>query len=149
MDFALTDYHTQLNSDDWRPSNPYIYPIVSSTPTILNATFKDALGNTIGNSSMSYAFGTELNGDFSLDASTPFSSIDISWDAGSVTIIQDGGRYGQFFGFEKSYGNLLTANNFSYTQAVAVPEPETYAMMLAGLGMLGFTARRKKINQPA
>lgn len=25
-----------------------------------------------------------------------------------------------------------------------IPEPETYAMMLAGLGMLGFTAKRKK-----
>lgn len=26
-----------------------------------------------------------------------------------------------------------------------VPEPETYAMLLAGLGLLGFTARRKKL----
>jgi hypothetical protein len=26
----------------------------------------------------------------------------------------------------------------------AVPEPETYAMLLAGLGMLGAVARRKK-----
>ena len=26
----------------------------------------------------------------------------------------------------------------------AIPEPETYAMMLAGLGLLGFTARRRK-----
>ena len=26
----------------------------------------------------------------------------------------------------------------------AVPEPETYAMILAGLGMLGFIARRRK-----
>jgi len=31
---------------------------------------------------------------------------------------------------------------FYYTQAI--PEPETYAMMLAGLGMLGFVARRRK-----
>lgn len=28
----------------------------------------------------------------------------------------------------------------------AVPEPETYALLLAGLGLLGFTARRSKIR---
>jgi hypothetical protein len=26
----------------------------------------------------------------------------------------------------------------------AIPEPETYAMMLAGLGLLGFVARRRR-----
>ncbi|MBS0496347.1 MAG: FxDxF family PEP-CTERM protein [Proteobacteria bacterium] len=31
-------------------------------------------------------------------------------------------------------------------QITAVPEPETYAMLLAGLGLLGFAARRKKSN---
>lgn len=40
------------------------------------------------------------------------------------------------------YGNTNTV--FTVTNIAAVPEPETYAMMLAGLGMLGFSARRKK-----
>ena len=26
----------------------------------------------------------------------------------------------------------------------AVPEPETYAMLLAGLGLIGFSARRRQ-----
>ena len=35
------------------------------------------------------------------------------------------------------------------TSITAVPEPETYAMMLAGLGLLGFAARRRKQAQAA
>jgi hypothetical protein len=33
--------------------------------------------------------------------------------------------------------------------AAPVPEPETYGMMLAGLGVLGFLARRRKSAKPA
>jgi len=43
---------------------------------------------------------------------------------------------------------LAIANEVSNTTTVyqltaAVPEPETYAMLLAGLGLVGFMARRK------
>ena len=31
----------------------------------------------------------------------------------------------------------------------AIPEPETYAMLLAGLGLLGFAARRRKLKEAA
>lgn len=38
-------------------------------------------------------------------------------------------------------------DNFSVT--AAIPEPETYAMLLAGLGLLGFAARRRKLKEAA
>ncbi len=38
------------------------------------------------------------------------------------------------------------AVNFS-PAAAPIPEPETYAMMLAGLGLMGFVARRRKQKQ--
>lgn len=37
----------------------------------------------------------------------------------------------------------------SINVAAAIPEPETYAMMLAGLGLMGFIARRRKKNAVA
>jgi len=36
--------------------------------------------------------------------------------------------------------DYVFVDNFA---VAAVPEPETYAMLLAGLGLLGFTMRRK------
>lgn len=33
--------------------------------------------------------------------------------------------------------------SFGYEYILAVPEPETYAMLLAGLGLIGFSARRR------
>jgi hypothetical protein len=42
----------------------------------------------------------------------------------------------------------------SFTPTTPVPEPETYALMLAGLGLLGFVSKRgkmgdKKVSCPA
>ena len=44
--------------------------------------------------------------------------------------------------FEAGAGGALLA--ITSIQIAVVPEPETYAMMLAGLGLLGFMARRRK-----
>ena len=49
-------------------------------------------------------------------------------------------------------GNKLSSASGGYSGTIttnpvaAIPEPETYAMMLAGLGLLGFSARRRNKN---
>lgn len=37
-------------------------------------------------------------------------------------------------------------DNINFDQVAVVPEPETYAMLLTGLGLVGFMARRRKQN---
>lgn len=51
--------------------------------------------------------------------------------------------------FEDLYNGPFDYNDlsFSFSNTIAaVPEPETYAMFLAGLGLVGFFARRRKQN---
>lgn len=49
--------------------------------------------------------------------------------------------YELIIGGVKDKSGASYAGNFSVS---AVPEPETYAMLLAGLGLIGFSARRRK-----
>lgn len=65
----------------------------------------------------------------------------------------------RFVRFEFLDTRLEGSNNDAYLDAaylklsediaMAVPEPETYAMMLAGFGLLGFVLRRGKQALPA
>lgn len=55
-------------------------------------------------------------------------------------------------GLDSSYSYFLSSDgsNLAFNVAIApVPEPETYALMVAGLGFLGFTARRRKMRHTA
>lgn len=49
------------------------------------------------------------------------------------------------YAFELSGSNPLGGQYTGQVAIAAVPEPETYAMLLIGLGLLGFTARRRNI----
>lgn len=87
----------------------------------------------------------------------------LSNPAGSVTVggsTSDGGMPGEMRYLYSSGVDPLTLTtawsggeglNMQYSANFAnpVPEPETYAMLLAGLGLLGFAARRRKQKEAA
>lgn len=75
-------------------------------------------------------------------------------DYSPVTILGSGGTHSTFtpglthngpisirFGYNDWNVGI---DNINFDQVTAVPEPETYAMLLAGLGLIGFMARRRK-----
>jgi hypothetical protein len=47
---------------------------------------------------------------------------------------------------DASGADLAFVTNSAQVNVAAVPEPESYAMLLAGLGLMGLIARRKKQN---
>jgi len=123
----------------------------SFTSTISNADSSDSTGLTWCNAGCSYTetlrTGDTLTGLFSLTNLAP-SNGGVSY-SGLLNITGGTGLFagatgsGTFSAFDKD--GLTTDHNLSFT-VTSVPEPETYAMMLAGLGLMSFVARRRKEN---
>jgi hypothetical protein len=66
--------------------------------------------------------------------------------AGSFAAVLSSGNYFIVVnGVANEFGNLQPKYNLTLN-AVPVPEVETYVLMLAGLGVLGFLAKRRKHN---
>jgi len=96
----------------------------------------DLAGNQRGDVAdiVTVAFGSASQ-DFSRNSSDPFQSFSLNFTPAGDALYQ--------FGFQDNSNDNIGAllDNVSIS---AVPEPETYAMLLAGLGLLGFMARRRK-----
>jgi hypothetical protein len=112
----------------------------------VDSEYQPIISNVVGDTVVSVVDGGGPTGifDFRFDLTGSqqerlTANETVSWDATfsqPVTLTSDS--------FALHVQGLTTEQGGSawYT-ATPVPEPETYAMMLAGLGMLGFTARRK------
>lgn len=107
----------------------------------VRATSSDGWSLTLANTTSASAFSIAGYVD-------PFSCCSPVDPAAMLAAAQAIGSYG----FADSSINLAydlgaIANghsvSFGYEYILAVPEPETYAMLLAGLGLIGFSARRR------
>jgi hypothetical protein len=72
---------------------------------------------------------------------TSVVQFDLEFIAGSTQAVTDFSHTGRLF-IDVPGGSFTTESGIMS----AVPEPETYAMFLAGLGLMGFVTRRRKIS---
>jgi len=167
---ATVDTYGDLLAGSYQPSEPFATMTYTNIGNVysftlsafdLDAIFTDGsfigaiavdaasqpiISNVVGDTVVSVADGGGPTGifDFRFDMTGPqqnrlTANETVSWDATfsqATTLTSDS--------FALHVQGLTTEQGGSawYT-ATPVPEPETYAMMLVGLGMLGFTAKRK------
>jgi hypothetical protein len=83
--------------------------------------------------------------DYSLVLATGVPSFNDDWTPGVSFSVSAGGSLS--FMLASTDADQFYVSGMTVT--AAIPEPETYAMLLAGLGLLGFAARRRKQKEAA
>jgi hypothetical protein len=123
-----TNHHTEIDSLGSSAVNESAFQL--AVWEIVNESNENSYSLTNGAFRVSNATGSALAQDWlsELDGTAPISAYTASiWTVQSMI---------------SGYGHAQDVVTFSSVQT-PVPEPETYAMMLVGLGLLGFSARRK------
>lgn len=131
------DAYIQAMGFDYNPD-----PVVPPTSTFVSSNLGGVSTVWTGNG------GQGLGGIYEIDFKTVFGmnspgrlqqNDNVTWDISGLGASTLAGMYIRT-------GFVTPGDNRWAKYVTVVPEPETYAMVLAGLGLLGFTARRRRNN---
>lgn len=151
---ALTSLSSHATNTNWGSHDLLESSLGLTSGGLVFDTFTFSLASTSSVASSVSSVGTFAPATYSLfnlgadglvgtadDSATPYA-----WTFGGAPTVHTvtlgaGSYYYAVLGFAPSTA-AYSIN--SAATAVPVPEPETYAMLLAGLGVVGFVARRRK-----
>lgn len=111
--------------------------ISTSVDTVFESTVVDSGGALLNQMDFLHTFSGGGNGQ----ADPTFQSLNIADAAGSYNLTQNVSDFLWGLGTNGTHGAEIIPTSMTIT---AVPEPESYALMLAGLSAVGFVARRRK-----
>ncbi|HZV99746.1 MAG TPA: PEP-CTERM sorting domain-containing protein [Methylophilaceae bacterium] len=140
---TLTNPATAISLETFDRDTRRAFNILSEilVPSVFSANYFNASGESVGSDTFSM---DGLLGSFHGENSTQFSSVVISWQTGTGLFLQnedpfcDGGP-GCPPTVEVVAPLLLGISLFGFSNPI--PEPETYALMVAGLGVLVFMSK--------
>ena len=137
---TTTSNHTYLWRSGATGSSAYISQVLGTqanyTYTLSFDIFNSAVSSTNADA---VSFSAAFNGNVVYG----FKNEKRNWDHITITGLKATGAATELKFGARNDPSFIRLDNVS-VQVTAVPEPETYAMMLAGLGLMGLIARRRK-----
>jgi PEP-CTERM motif len=151
---AVASLSSQATAYSWGSHDQLESALGGTAGGVIFDTFSFTLGGSSSVASSVTSFGVIAPASYSL-FSTGFDGMVgtaddtgvASWTFGGAPVVHSvtlgaGSYYYSVFGAASGFA----AYSINSSAVAAVPEPETYAMLAAGLGIVGFVASRRRRN---